>query len=816
MTRAEGMQAAGGNAGGETRGETPRRVRVGDVCELARGEAPTVGASGGGPYTLYGQDCRPSTTEDYQFEAGGTVLVPAMGQVLSAADGSLIVRVEPGRCSCARAVHALTPHDRREAAYVGMCLSTSPHAARFAVGSPQLRELSAPALLSSPLPWPGPDARAAFVRALEELDCRARSLEALGRALYARGDRAYARMLSGSGDAVRRRPVGELCTLRRGTDVPAALRAADLPVRVEEPIGALGRCEEQLAGPGALVVGPRARTLLAHIVCEASHPLAETAYVVRDESDVELPVLLFALRAAGVRDRILHGAEAESAPAAPRVPVAELAQVEVPLGEGEALAETAPVLEAVVGCLCALDREQQMVARQRARVIREQLALMPVTVGKDAAERDAAEQGAAAAAELRAASAVVSSRLGPLDAALQVALDAGVAAPDAAWEVAPLAVLRACLTPAEWDALLAACGPEADPAGVVPAVDAALSALAGRDDLLSFLPNLSYATSLLASGDIAACVCALGEVPADDVLPVSVRALFQGPGAGEGLPAAVLSLMEEAALACAPDPELVYVPVDAAGQATDMAARLFPLATLRVQTGSFEEALEASLVRAVACRHAGEQRGGMGAAAASALTDDQFPDFAAPLVVAHLPANDAAWTDARPDAEDPRWVLGVPPRNRSGFAWVQQALCHLAEDGDAVLLMEDAPLRSTRGSDPILRKELVAQRRVRCVVSLPAGILPDGGPSCSLVVLGGRGCSDDILFVSLLGCELALPGGSSGPRRVVAGNALARARQALSSWLRGEAVEQRAGSARVVAAAQVEVGGCSLVAWDHA
>ncbi len=794
-------------SGTTVRGEAQdvREVRVGEVCDLADegrkvpdrlGSSPAVG----GAYPLYREDCARSSCDDYGFEAGGVVMVSAIGRVLTG-EGTLIAVAEPGRCSAVRQLHALVPHDRSETAYIQRVLSTSPKAARFVTGTAQLRELSPSALRATRIPWPDADVRSSFVRALEELDDRRRAARRRIAACYARGDAAFARA-KGLGDQdadageVR---LGDVCAPRRGTDVPARMRGEGKPVRVEGPLGGLGRCDEPLCSERALVVGPSARRLVAHIVDEPCHPIAETVYLTQGDSEVDLAVLLFALRARGVFDGPRAAGRAGAPATCPRS-LDDLAGLRVSVGDAGAHAAFAGLARALVAQVTQAERELGRIEELRRDAV--------ARLTGDAAGRDPAPSREPALDPLSRA------RLGGLAGLTELAAPWGLSRDDLAWELAPMAVLRCCLAPDAWEGV-ARPALRGDLDGVVAALDAGL-ATAADDDLLSFMPNLSYGSSLLTSARLAECVRALDGLNPADVDGSQVRALFQTAGdAGEGIPASVAAIAEAVALSCCPDPALAYVPCESDGFACDLLARAFPRATVRALFAEFSDALCASLVRAVQTRPAGELRGGLGAAVGSALVADEFADWRADIVVGELPPDDGAWCDGRPDPDDARWLLGTPPRARSSFAWVEQALSHQAPGGSTVLLMSDAPLIRTNGSEPLLRRRLVEQGRVRCVVSLPAGLFADGRPASSLVVLGDQESSPRTLFVSALGRELALSSGARGPRRVLGTAEVERVVSAVCGWLETGACPDDRGFSRVLSREEVLVGACALTGWAH-
>ena len=855
------------------------KVRVGDVCHLAGDRQVRLPMSERiarkGPYPLYAENCMPFGIDDYAIEAGGTVMVSALGQVLTSA-GTLVAKLEPGRCSASEHVHALIPHDPSDAAFLWRVLTTTPSAAYHVSGTSQLRQLGASALVSMPIPWPEKAARDAFVAALDEHDREHARLSELIPQIYAQADEAYAVQVAATSEG--RVRVSDVCRIARGTDVPAAERAADKAVRIEGPSGGLGRCDEVLCGEPAVMVGPSGRRLLSHYVDEPTHPIAEMAFVTQGSCDVELPLLLFALRHAGLPDRLRVGGELVGLAG---LTMEDLPGIELALGTPEVRAAFAPKAAQAARELCDTQRALAALAKTRAELIRSFFADIDYEHAELPTPRGTTVYPAAlGAAKVAPETPAVGSdpELDPLGPIVREQ-SFGLAPDDVAWELAPLAVLRACLDEDAWQDIARAAAVEGAP-GLMGALDAAMGALAETDDLLSFLPNLSYESSLLSPAQLAVWVGLLDGVERETITGTCVRAAFSLAPMSRALPSAVGTVLagalrgvaaaildaggdedacadeaddanadadeaegagvaedaegaedaaEDADGTEAPWEELgaldtAYVPYEADGCVIDTLATVLPDVTLRAQFEDFPHMLAGAMVRAVELCHARETRGGLGAAAGSALAADEFADWVAPLVCAALPPNAGQWCTSAPAADDPRWVLGTPPRNKANFAWLQMALSHQASGGATVLLMCNAPLHSTAGSEPGLRRTLVEQGRVRCVVALPPAIFGDERPPMSLLVLGDAGCADEILFVDALG-EGADVGGASlnaCPRRTLPDGIACAIADMCEAWLaRGERPARLEDGAPGIPACiasldEVRTAGYTLAPWVYA
>lgn len=783
-------------------------VRVSDVARLATNERVSMAASDrllhAGPYPLYAENCTSSGIDDYALEAGGTVMVGAYGQIISST-GHLMAFYEPGRCSATEHVHALVPHDPADARYLWRVLSCSSKAPRLVSGTSQLRQLAGSALMSVPIPWPDRAIRDAFVERLDAFDRRSRELSERIPALLAEGDEAFANRMAQQPNASVL-PAGQVASWFAGTNVPAADRGPGKPARVEGPHGCLGHCDEALVSGPAIAVGPASRRLLAHYVDEPMHPIAEMRYTDGAHSTVPLSVLFFALRAAGVLDRTRVGGQLVEAP---QLSLDVFEGLQLTVGDADAQAAFDALGSSLLQDLADTERAQNELAAERQQFIRDFVDGMlwegaPIQTAP-LSEAPAPQQSAAPA---------------PLNAGPLTELIAGDASglepADLAWELGPLAVIRAVASPELW-ASVAAAAPDA----LVAALDAAMETLANEDDLLSFLPNLSYQSSLLAPEQLAAWVRTLDSIDPAFIDGACIRAVFSLEPGDAILPAAIATVMEAVVSALAQalpaNWETAYVPWEAREGVVDLLGRVVPQVTMRAQFSDFAPMLVGALVRAAQLRNVRDTRGGLGAAPGNALVFDEFSSWKAPLVVAALPCNAGPWSDAPVQRDDPRWaILGVPPRNKANYAWIQHALSHQESEGATVLLVANSVLHSKTGSELTLRKALAASGRVRLVASFPARLFDDGRAASSLVVLGDErpDSQTSCLMVNALDLGSAVPGNPD--LRTLAPHDAARIAELCRTWLLDGTASQEPGFARVVTVADLLAHDGLLTPWTYA
>ena len=838
------------------------KVFVKDVCRLAGDRQVSLTSTDcqarKGPYPYHGgSSAQGASIDDYAIDEGPVVMVGALGQVLDAT-GHLCAVLEEGRCSASDQVHALVPHDPADARYIWRALTTMPGAGFLVDGTSQFRQLSGPALLAARIPWPCRSVRDRYVEALDEFDERKRSLEAQVWEILAEGDAAFARAF---GPEAATMTFDALASWRTGTGVPADQRADDKPYPVESPRSELGRCDEALTGGPAVLVGSR-RGPVARYVPGACHPLSDVSFAEQADMAVELPVLFFSLRQAGLAERPPHAhgrAAGTAAPTEKRASERVLTVDDIPslafrVGAEEDRAAFAPVGAALLERLVETREGIRRCASDRASLVTELFSKGTVEgngscEGCEQAKGDLPEPRGASRSFDRAKAdaakrveglprvfldAASRTALGPLAEVVERA-DFGLEASDLAWELAPLAVVRACAAAPDWEAVVRAADEAQAPdhAALVPALDAAMDNLAETDDLLSFLPNLSYGSSLLSPAQLAVWVRMLDAAPA--LTGENVRAAFALEPGCAGLPAEVAALLDAVVSAVAktlPEGfETAYVPCESCEGVVDSLARVLPDVTFRAQFDEFSHMIAAAMVRAVELRGALETRGGLGAAAGSSLVADEFADWKAPLVVAALPPNQPSWTTSVVQADDPRWVLGTPPRSRANYAWLQNAFWHQEEGGATVLLACNAVLHSTTGCERELRHELVASGRVRLVASLPGRIYADGRPAMSLIVLGDpRPASEDpeCLMVSALGLAEPNPDPAvspdmfvgdvrpgQAPERVMPASVRDRLVEVCAAWLGGAGRPCEEGFARPVALSEVAGNDDLLTPWSY-
>ena len=103
---------------------------------------------------------------------------------------------------------------------------------------------------------------------------------------------------------------------------------------------------------------------------------------------------------------------------------------------------------------------------------------------------------------------------------------------------------------------------------------------------------------------------------------------------------------------------------------------------------------------------------------ADSFLNDLHTDLRADFVMDNPPFNMKEWWNEKL-AGDPRWQYGTPPQGNANFAWLQHMLYHLAPNGSMALLLANGSMNSTSNNEGDIRKALVENDLLECMVALP-------------------------------------------------------------------------------------------------
>jgi len=133
--------------------------------------------------------------------------------------------------------------------------------------------------------------------------------------------------------------------------------------------------------------------------------------------------------------------------------------------------------------------------------------------------------------------------------------------------------------------------------------------------------------------------------------------------------------------------------------------------------------------------------------------NDLHKDLKADYVLANPPFNDSDWSGEllRNDA---RWKYGVPPKGNANYAWIQHFIYHLAPHGIAGFVLAKGSLTSKTSGEGEIRKNMIEERLVDCIVNLPPKLfLNTQIPACLWFISRNkangkfRNRRDEILFI---------------------------------------------------------------------
>ena len=99
--------------------------------------------------------------------------------------------------------------------------------------------------------------------------------------------------------------------------------------------------------------------------------------------------------------------------------------------------------------------------------------------------------------------------------------------------------------------------------------------------------------------------------------------------------------------------------------------------------------------------------------------NDVHKDVKADYIIANPPFNVSDWSGDLL-RKDGRWKYGVPPTGNANYAWIQYFLFHLAPSGQAGFVLAKGSLTTKTSGEGEIRKVLVDEGLIDCIVNLPA------------------------------------------------------------------------------------------------
>ncbi|MDV0445541.1 putative type I restriction enzymeP M protein [Methanimicrococcus sp. At1] len=103
---------------------------------------------------------------------------------------------------------------------------------------------------------------------------------------------------------------------------------------------------------------------------------------------------------------------------------------------------------------------------------------------------------------------------------------------------------------------------------------------------------------------------------------------------------------------------------------------------------------------------------------ADTFFDDCHPQLKADYILANPPFNLSDW-GADKLTDDVRWKYGIPPAGNANFAWLQHMIHHLSPKGKIGLVLANGSLSSQTGGEGEIRKNIVKDDLVECIIAMP-------------------------------------------------------------------------------------------------
>lgn len=124
----------------------------------------------------------------------------------------------------------------------------------------------------------------------------------------------------------------------------------------------------------------------------------------------------------------------------------------------------------------------------------------------------------------------------------------------------------------------------------------------------------------------------------------------------------------------------------------------------------------------------------LGETYADTFFNDQHPTLRADFIMANPPFNMSDWGGDKL-AEDKRWKYGTPPQGNANFAWLQHMIYHLSTNGKIGMVLANGSLSSQTGNEGEIRKNIIEDDLVECIVAMPDKLFYSTGIPVSLWIL---------------------------------------------------------------------------------
>ncbi|MCK9331342.1 MAG: type I restriction-modification system subunit M [Candidatus Cloacimonetes bacterium] len=140
--------------------------------------------------------------------------------------------------------------------------------------------------------------------------------------------------------------------------------------------------------------------------------------------------------------------------------------------------------------------------------------------------------------------------------------------------------------------------------------------------------------------------------------------------------------------------------------------------------------------------------GNLGKRDADTFTDDQHKNLRADYILANPPFNIKDWGQNRLQ-DDARWKWGIPPATNANYAWISHMISKLSSRGTAGFVLANGSLSTSRKEEYDIRKSILEEGLVDCIVAMPSQLFYDVSIPVSLwfVTKDKENRKDKVLFI---------------------------------------------------------------------
>jgi type I restriction enzyme M protein len=109
---------------------------------------------------------------------------------------------------------------------------------------------------------------------------------------------------------------------------------------------------------------------------------------------------------------------------------------------------------------------------------------------------------------------------------------------------------------------------------------------------------------------------------------------------------------------------------------------------------------------------------------ADTFTKDQHKNLRADYILANPPFNIKDW--GQPHLlDDSRWKWGIPPKTNANYAWISHMISKLSPKGTAGFVLANGSLSTSRSEEYDIRKNILEERLVDCIIAMPSQLFYD-------------------------------------------------------------------------------------------